>query len=99
MRRGTFLMLRNFKFLGLTIALALVMILAACGGGDEANSDSSTSESDGDSGEVELGGKDISLPYVSWAGSVVRSHLTAKVLEDVGYNVDLKQVEAGPMWA
>lgn len=98
-------MFKKFRYAGLAFVFMLSVMLAACGGnGDDENEGGASSDNNGNNGNngdsgVELGDKDITLPYVSWAGSVVRSALTAKVLEDVGYNVDLKQVEAGPMWS
>lgn len=91
-------MYKKFKFLGLTAALALAMTLAACGGDDEAESDSGSSDGDGDSEGLELGGKDIEIPYIAWAGSTSRSPVLAKALEEAGYNVQLTQVDAGPMF-
>lgn len=74
--------------------------------GDSGSSeDSSSSDSndeateDSSSGGTKLGKKDIQIPYVAWAGSTSRTPLLKKVLEDVGYNVSIKQVEAGPMWS
>src|SRR5699024_3830006 len=43
--------------------------------------------------------QDLTIPYVAWARETVVSHLLGEVLEDIGYNVDVKQVETGPMWA
>lgn len=89
---------KKLRITGLAVVFMLSMMLAACGGSSDDEASDGSPNDGGNSEGTELGGKDITLPYVSWAGSVVRSHLTAKVLEDVGYNVDLKQVEAGPMW-
>lgn len=81
---------KNVKLMGLITALAFVMILAAC----------SEDHSSGDNGdELELGGKDIEIPYAG-AGSTARSLVLAKALEDVGYHVTSTQVgAAGPMFA
>lgn len=78
----------NLKLLGLMASLTFVVVLAACSG-DNSSSD----------GAVELGGKDIEIPYAG-AGSTARSLVLAEALEDVGYNVTSTQVEAaGPMFA
>src|SRR5699024_619894 len=77
-------------------------ILAACGGAiDDAanNANNNNDNGNNDADGIELGGKDIEIPYVAWAGSTTRSPILGKVLEEVGYNGDVKQVEAGPMWA
>lgn len=78
----------NLKLLGLITALAIAVILSAC---SEGSSSSDTG--------IELGGKDIEIPYAG-AGSTARSLVLAEALEDVGYNVTLTQVEAaGSMFA
>lgn len=79
---------KNIKLMGLVTALAFAMILTAC---------NSSSGNDGD--ELELGGKDIEIPYAG-AGSTARSLVLAKALEDVGYHVTSTPVGAtGPMFA
>ncbi|EGK07123.1 glycine betaine ABC transporter substrate-binding protein [Kroppenstedtia eburnea] len=45
------------------------------------------------------GKKEITLAYVSWDSEMASTHVIQKVLEDQGFKVELKQVEAGPMWA
>lgn len=88
-------MTKKLKLLVLALVMVVPMILAACGG------DSKDSEKDEKSADlqVELGQKDLTLPYVAWARETVSSYLLAEVLEDIGYNVDVKQVEAGPMFS
>lgn len=88
-------MKKRVYLIGMTMILALSMILAACGNG----SDSAKSSDEETSGGVKIGQKDLTLPYVAWARETPVSYLIAAVLEDVGYNVDVKQVEAGPMWS
>lgn len=97
-------MLKNLRFKSLTFVLILMLslVLAACGN-DEA-SDASSGDNGGDGNDnagdgVDLGEEDITVPYVAWAGAEARTFLIAEVLEDVGYDVDVKQVEAGPMWS
>ncbi|KRG14402.1 glycine betaine ABC transporter substrate-binding protein [Lederbergia galactosidilytica] len=92
-------MKKRFYLIGL-VALSLSMLLAACGNdsNDESTNDNGSS-GEKTSGGVELGQKDLTLPYVAWARETPVSYLLAAVLEDVGYNVDVKQVEAGPMWS
>src|SRR5699024_10223400 len=83
---------RSAKLPVLTVALSSALLLAACGGDGNNNNDNNGEET------VELGGEDITIPYVAWAGSTSRSRVLAKALEEVGYNVSLDQVEGGPMW-
>ncbi|WP_456276906.1 glycine betaine ABC transporter substrate-binding protein [Bacillus sp. AK128] len=44
-------------------------------------------------------GEEIKVLYVAWDDVIASSHVVANVLESVGYEVNLIQVDAGPMWA
>ncbi|WP_088068530.1 glycine betaine ABC transporter substrate-binding protein [Gottfriedia luciferensis] len=44
-------------------------------------------------------GEKINLVYVAWESEVASTNVIGKVLEKQGYDVTLKQVEAGPMFA
>lgn len=50
-------------------------------------------------GAEKVDGKDIKLAYVAWDTEIASTNVIGLVLEDMGYNVTLTQVEAGPMWA
>lgn len=41
----------------------------------------------------------VTLAYVSWDTEIASTHVMKRVLEDQGYEVDLKETEAGPMWS
>lgn len=94
-------MFKKFRFTGLAIVLMLAIALVACGNDDEKDesSDSGSDDSSSAADGVELGEKDITFPYVAWAGATARTFLIAEVLEEAGYNVNVTQVEAGPMWS
>ena len=44
-------------------------------------------------------GEPIRLAYVAWDTEIASTNVIGTVLEDMGYDVTLTQVEAGPMWA
>lgn len=44
-------------------------------------------------------GDQITLAYVAWDSEIASTHVVGAVLEQLGYKVELSQVEAGPMWA
>lgn len=98
-------MFKKFRFLGLAMVFALAIVLVACGGGDSSEDKGNSSDSSGSNGDsesssgVELGQKELTMPYVAWAGAIARSHLIGQVLEKAGYEVEVTQVEAGPMWS
>lgn len=50
-------------------------------------------------GAEKVDGKAIKLAYVAWDTEIASTNVIGLVLEDMGYNVTLTQVEAGPMWA
>ncbi|MGE8204684.1 glycine betaine ABC transporter substrate-binding protein [Heyndrickxia sp. NPDC080065] len=49
-------------------------------------------------GVNKVNGEKIKLAYVAWDSEIASTNVMAKVLEDIGFNVTLTQVEAGPMW-
>src|SRR5690625_2932324 len=87
--------MKKIYFFGLIV---FVLLLGACSGNNENSNTEEAANSSEESG-VELGEKDLTIPYVAWARETVVSHLLGEVLVDIGYNVDVKQVETGPMWA
>ncbi|WP_080848606.1 glycine betaine ABC transporter substrate-binding protein [Cytobacillus gottheilii] len=50
-------------------------------------------------GVNEVSGEEITLLYVAWDDVIASTNVVASALESVGYEVDLVQVDAGPMWA
>lgn len=86
----------------LAFVLMLIIVLAACGAStNEGNENSSNGNNDSESneGSASLGDKEITLPYVAWAGCIASTHVVKAVLEDVGYEVSAKQVGKGPMYS
>src|SRR5690625_4809980 len=72
------------------------MILVACGGEDNGGEEGGASDQEL---ELELGEKSLTIPYVAWARETISTHLLAAILEEIGYDVEVPQVEAGPMYA
>ncbi|WP_343751017.1 glycine betaine ABC transporter substrate-binding protein [Lentibacillus halophilus] len=92
----------------LAFILMFSIVLAACGADDNNTNASESPENNESQNEntetdenkdVELGKKELTIPYVAWARETVVSYLMGEVLKDIGYNVEVKQVETGPMWA
>ncbi|WP_226667785.1 glycine betaine ABC transporter substrate-binding protein [Metabacillus litoralis] len=50
-------------------------------------------------GVNEVEGEELKLLYVAWDDVIASTHVVGNVLESVGYEVELVQVDAGPMWA
>lgn len=44
-------------------------------------------------------GEELKILYVAWDDVIASSHVVENVLESVGFEVELIQVDAGPMWA
>ncbi|WP_449621232.1 glycine betaine ABC transporter substrate-binding protein [Robertmurraya sp. Marseille-Q9965] len=51
------------------------------------------------SGAKEVDGEKIKLAYVAWDSEIASTNVVAKVLESIGYEVELLQLDAGPMFA
>ncbi|UII57115.1 glycine/betaine ABC transporter [Cytobacillus spongiae] len=49
-------------------------------------------------GVNKVDGEEITIGYVAWASEIASTNVIGKVFEDLGYDVTLRQVEAGPMW-
>ncbi|MGH4117562.1 glycine betaine ABC transporter substrate-binding protein [Clostridium sp.] len=50
-------------------------------------------------GTEKVDGKEIKLAYVAWDTEIASTNVIGLALEDMGYEVKLTQVDAGPMWA
>lgn len=88
--------MKKSKIFSLLTVLFLAAVLVACA--DKDDDDTDGKDAAGEDTLIELGQKDLKMPYVAWAREEISTHLLAAVLEDVGYNVELSQVEAGPMF-
>lgn len=93
-------MFKHIRLISLAALFTLALVLAACGGDEE---ESAPTEDEQDPTEettdVELGETSLTLPYVAWARETISTHMLAALLEDIGYDVEVTQVEAGPMFA
>src|SRR5690606_8618344 len=49
-------------------------------------------------GAESVSGEEIPLAYVAWDSEIASTHVVGAVLEDLGYNVKLVQLDAGPMF-
>lgn len=76
------------KLLSGVILLVFMLVVSACG------SEGNDSSESGDA----LGKKKITIPYVSWATEIASNHVIKEVLEEVGYDVTLKEVNTGAMY-
>ncbi|TMN22890.1 glycine betaine ABC transporter substrate-binding protein [Lentibacillus cibarius] len=70
------------------LGFVLVVVLAACGG----NSDSSAAESEDGSSENK---GTIEMAQINWAENIAVSNMWKVILEDKGYDVDLKLLDMG----
>ncbi|MGM8214573.1 glycine betaine ABC transporter substrate-binding protein [Bacillaceae bacterium W0354] len=95
---------KTLKIASLLGIFLLALMLVACGGDDkeeDKGKDNDKSEQNQDAGTdgLELGQETLKVPYVAWARETISTHLLAAILEEVGYTVEISQVEAGPMFA
>ncbi|WP_085524415.1 glycine betaine ABC transporter substrate-binding protein [Tuberibacillus sp. Marseille-P3662] len=88
-------MTRKMSISSLTMIIILSMVLSACG----SNGSSASNGNDSGKSDVNLGQKEVTLAYVSWESAVASNNVMKQVLENVGYNVTIKQVSTGTMYA
>ncbi|HEC2157926.1 ABC transporter substrate-binding protein [Staphylococcus delphini] len=80
---------KSVRWIGMAFILMMTLVLSACG----------QSQSDSDQQAMEMGGKEIEIPYTS-DGSTARSLVIAEVLKEAGYDVITTPVpSSGPMYA
>ncbi|MFC3040682.1 glycine betaine ABC transporter substrate-binding protein [Virgibacillus xinjiangensis] len=83
----------NWKRLGLAAGLSLSLVAAGCGA-DDSSDNGSEESTEGSSVE----GQEIELAYVEWDTEVASTHVVAKVLEDIGYDVTTTPLDNTVMW-
>ncbi|WP_138419776.1 glycine betaine ABC transporter substrate-binding protein [Aquibacillus sediminis] len=91
----------TWKHFGLVAVLVLSLFLAACGGGEEEDTTEDTGDNTGEEGTdegVALGDEDLELVYVEWDTEVASTHVIGKVLEDYGYDVNVRPIDNAIMW-
>ncbi|MFG6116963.1 glycine betaine ABC transporter substrate-binding protein [Halobacillus sp. MO56] len=84
--------MKNLRKYLSVLLLSLVLILAACGGNDSGSEDGG-----GTSGDGEEKGT-ISIGMNNWAENVAVSNMWKIILEEKGYDVELKNVEKGALY-
>ena len=94
------------------LVLVLSLALAGCGGaanneGNTPGNQNQTNQSGNVQNEDEQnqeseqpgGDKNITLAYVAWDSEIASTNVVATILEErLGYNVEMLQVDNGPMW-
>lgn len=83
---------KSWKHVGLMLVLALTLVLAACGEEDSAGDDTANE------GEGNLGNKEIELVYVEWDSEIASTNVIAQVLEEKGYDVNIRGIDNAIMW-
>lgn len=81
---------KSWKHVGLMLVLALTLVLAACGEDDAAGDDTAD--------EGNLGVKEIELVYVEWDSEIASTNVIAQVLEEKGYDVNIRGIDNAIMW-
>jgi glycine betaine/proline transport system substrate-binding protein len=76
--------------LGAVMATMAMVALAACGGGTD---DNGQADGGGDTGG---GDKSLTIGYIPWDEDIAVTHVWKQVLEDKGYEVEMKQLDVAP---
>ncbi|RLL45011.1 glycine betaine ABC transporter substrate-binding protein [Oceanobacillus piezotolerans] len=82
----------NWKRLGLAAGLSLSLVAAGCGAAEEEGTESAGS------GDTAVDGQELNLSYVEWDTEIASTHVVGKVLEDLGYDVELTPLDNAVMW-
>jgi len=78
----------RFKFI--MIVACFMFILAGCGSSNSNGNETGEKKED----------KSLKLAYVAWDSEIASTNVVKYVLEEkLGYDVEMLQVDAGPMWA
>ncbi|HLT56082.1 MAG TPA: glycine betaine ABC transporter substrate-binding protein [Bacillota bacterium] len=84
----------NWKRLGAIAGLSLSLFAAGCGSGEDSSESGNSQEGDSTGAD---GGK-VELVYVEWDTEIASTHVVGKVLEDLGYDVELTPLDNAVMW-
>ncbi|SFE04392.1 glycine betaine/proline transport system substrate-binding protein [Lentibacillus persicus] len=76
----------------IVLGLALIVVLAACGSGSDAEESEGSSESDNESSENK---GTIDMAQINWAENIAVSNMWKVILEEKGYDVNLKLLDMG----
>jgi glycine betaine/proline transport system substrate-binding protein len=74
------------RILGALSATVAMVALAACGGSSEAGDTEASGGSD----------KSLTIGYIPWDEDIAVTHVWTQVLEDKGYDVEMKQLDVAP---
>lgn len=91
----------NWKRLGVIAGLSLSLFAAGCGSGEEEADDANTDTGATDEATEETtnaNGETVELAYVEWDTEIASTHVVAKVLEDLGYDVEVTPLDNAVMW-
>ncbi|RKQ31279.1 glycine betaine ABC transporter substrate-binding protein [Oceanobacillus halophilus] len=87
----------NWKRLGIAAGLSLSLFAAGCGAAEEEPETDNGSE-EGTEESASVDGQEIELTYVEWDTEVASTNVVGKVLEDLGYDVELTPLDNAVMW-
>lgn len=92
-------MKRTFQ-LTMLMLLTFAFVLAGCGSNNNGSNNSPETPGDNQENNAAEETKEISLAYVAWDSEIASTYVVQHVLENkLGYEVEMLQVDAGPMWA
>lgn len=81
----------NWKSINLISSFVFALLIAGCGKDDSSKDEVENTAPVGE-------GQEIELTLVNWDSEVASSHVVAKVLEDLGYDVTITPVDMSIMW-
>jgi glycine betaine/proline transport system substrate-binding protein len=81
--------------------LALVVVAAGCGtiGGSGSGSDGNGSDSTSEEAPAKKDAKTVRIGWIPWDEDIVVTHMWKQALESKGYEVEMVQLDVGPLFA
>src|SRR5699024_4785509 len=94
-------MKRRFFGAGIVMILLLFFGLTACGSDskEESGENNNSNNQNNSNNTVELGNEDITLVSDTYVEATASTYLAEQALEEIGYNVEVTDVDLGPMFA
>ncbi|WP_085992791.1 glycine betaine ABC transporter substrate-binding protein [Oceanobacillus senegalensis] len=85
----------GWKRLGIAAGLSLSLFAAGCGAAEE---ETDTGSEEGTEESASIDGQELELTYVEWDTEIASTNVIGKVLEDLGYDVELTPLDNAVMW-
>ncbi|GAA0446987.1 hypothetical protein GCM10008983_26160 [Lentibacillus halophilus] len=88
-------MRQTFRMMSLLMMMLFVTALMACGEGESGKNASDGGDDSSETDQQKLGDKDVTLATDTYVSNIGATYVVKHLLEDVGYNVTVKETDVG----